>query len=317
MGGRADRLSGALVVTKQRLLIAGGIAAAALAVGLVLGLRGGGGGVAVPREPVEGGTQLSRSGVLFADPMRASVQVIVDRTRVDPDLVGFTAHFEPFVRVATQQVTRHDTSRLTRLVYSVDLICLTNICLSKDKPEPVRVQFPPVEVFYTPKSGFRKTLRLSWTATTIGPRTTEADLNGSDPILQPSWRASTDPFAVSYGTSPHTLRTILFVASGLLLAFALFALARFVITGKLRLRILSPLERAVVLVERAPADAPEKRKALELLSHELTRSGEPELALAAKQLAWAEPTPLPTLTQPLTLDVRRVIEQRSNGHAAA
>jgi hypothetical protein len=35
----------------------------------------------------------------------------------------------------------------------------------------------------------------------------------------------------------------------------------------------------------------------------------------AKQLAWAEPTPLPTLTQPLTLDVRKVIEQRSNGHA--
>jgi hypothetical protein len=55
--------------------------------------------------------------------------------------------------------------------------------------------------------------------------------------------------------------------------------------------------------------------ALELLSHELARSGEPELALVAKELAWAEPTPLPTLTQPLTIDVRRVIEHRSNGHA--
>jgi hypothetical protein len=304
------------VVTKQRLLIAGGIAAVALALGLVLGLRGGGGGVAVPREPVEGGTQLSRTGTLFADPMRASVQVIVDRTRVDPDQVGFTAHFEPFVRVGNATVSRHDTSRLTRLVYSVDLICLTNICLSKDKPEPVRVQFPPVVVFYSPKSGGRKELRLAWTATTIGPRTTEADLNGSDPFLQPSWKATTDPLAVSYGTSPHTLRTILFVASGLLFVLALFALVRFVTTGKLRFRILSPLERAVVLVERAPGDTPEKRKALELLSHELAHSGEPELALAAKQLAWAEPTPLPTLTQPLTLDVRRVIEQRSNGHTA-
>jgi len=305
------------VVTPQRLLIAAGVVGAAVALVLVLALRGGGGGSAVPREPVEGGTQLSRSAALFADPMRASVQVVVDRKRVDPDLVGFTTHFEPFVTVASPQVTRHDSSRLTRLVYSVDLICLTNICLSKDKPEPVRVQFPPAEVFYTPKSGGRKTLHLAWTAMTIGPRTTETDLNGSDPILQPSWRASTEPFAVSYGNSPHTLRVILFVASGLLLAFALFALIRFVVTGTLRFRILSPLERAVVMVERAPADAPEKRKALELLSHELTRSGEPELALAAKQLAWAEPTPLPTLTQPLTLDVRRVIEQRSNGHAAA
>ena len=109
---------------------------------------------------------------------------------------------------------------------------------------------------------------------------------------------------------------MLFVAAGLLFALGLFALVRFAFTGSLRLRVLSPLERAVVLVERAPAESPEKRKALELLSHELSRSGEPELAVAAKQLAWAEPTPLPTLTQPLTLDVRRVITQRSNGHAA-
>jgi hypothetical protein len=317
MGRRANRLAGALVVTRQRLAIAGGVAALALALVLVLTLRDRGSAVATPREPVEGATQLSRSGTLFADPMRASVQVVVDRRRVDPAQVGFTTNFEPYVRVGLQHVTRHDTGQLTRLEYSVELICLTNICLSKDKPAPVRVQFPPAEVFYVPKSGGRRTLRLSWTATTIGPRTSEADLSGSDPFLQPSWRATTDPLAVSYATSPHTLRTVLFVASGLLLAFGLLALVRFVTTGRLRLRILSPLERAVVLVERAPDDAPEKRKALELLSRELARTGEPDLALAARELAWAEPTPLPTLTQPLTLDVRRVIEQRSNGHAAA
>lgn len=304
------------MVTRQRLLIAAGIAAVALVVGLVLALRGGGNVAAVPREPVEGGTQLSRSATLFADPVRASVQVVVDRRRVDPTQVGFTVHHEPFVSIGSAHVERHDTGRLTRLVYSVDLICLTNICLSEDKPEPVRVQFPPAQVFYTSTSGKRRTLSLPWAATTIGPRTNATDLNGADPFLQPSWRATTDPLAVSYGTAPRTLRAILFVAGGLLILGALLALLRFVTTGRLRLRILSPLERAVVLVERAPPDAPEKRKALELLSHELARSGEPELAVVAKQLAWAEPTPLPTLTQPLTLDVRRVIEQRSNGHAA-
>jgi hypothetical protein len=305
-----------LVVTRQRLLIAGGIAAVALAVALVLALRGGDNLAAVPREPVEGGTQLSRSATLFADPVRALVQVVVDRRRVDPARVGFTVHFEPFVRIGNARVERHDNGRLTQLVYSVDLICLTNICLSEDKPEPVRVQFPPARVFYTPAGGGRRTLALPWAATTIGPRTNETDLNGADPFLQPSWKATTDPLAVSYGTSPRTLRTILFVAGGLLILAALLALLRFVTTGRLRLRILSPLERAVVMVERAPPDAPEKRKALELLSHELARSGEAELATAAKQLAWAEPTPLPTLTQPLTIDVRRVIEQRSNGHSA-
>jgi len=302
------------VVTRLRLALAGGVAVVALAVVLVLVLRGGGSAVATPREPVEGATQLSRSGTLFADPLRASVQVIVDRRRVDPSQVGFTTNFAPYVRVGLEHVSRRDTGQLTRLEYSVELICLTNICLSKDKPEPVHVQFPPAEVFYVPKSGVRRTLRLPWLATSIGPRTTEADLSGADPFLQPSWRATTDPLAVSYGTSPHTLRIVFFVASGLLFALALFALIRFVATGKLRLRILSPLERAVVLVERAPEEAPEKRKALEVLSRELARTGEPELALLARELAWAEPTPLPTLTQPLTVDVRRVIEQRSNGH---
>jgi hypothetical protein len=305
-----------VVVTRRRLLIAGGVAAAALAATLLLTLLTGSGHQAVPVEPVEGGTQMSRSGVLFGDRVRASVQVIVDRKRVDPSRVGFSAHFEPFIRLGTPSVARKDTGRLTRLVYTADLICLTNICLSRDQPEPVHVQFPPAQVFYIAKSGVRHTLKLSWQATTIGPRTTTQDLNGADPFEQPSWRATTDPLPVSYAISPHTLRVVLFVAAGLLFALALFALVRFVLIGKLRLRVLSPLERAVVLVERAPAESPEKRKALELLSHELSRSGEPELALLAKQLAWAEPTPLPTLTQPLTLDVRKVISQRSNGHAA-
>jgi hypothetical protein len=301
------------VVTRTRIVLAAALAGAALALSLLLTLRGGGASVAVPREPVEGATALSRSGTLFADPVRASVQVIVDRKRVDPAQVGFTVHFEPFVPVEAPRVARADGARLTRLVYSVELICLTNLCLSRDKPAPLRIQFPPAEVFYVPKSGGRRTLRLSWLATTIGPRTTQTDLAGADPFLQPSWRATTDPLAVSYERSPHTLRLLLFIGSGIMFALGLFALARFASTGKLRLRPLSRLERAVLLVERSKGEAPEKRKALELLSRELAHSGEPELALVARELAWAEPAPLPTLTQPLTLDVRRVIERRSNG----
>lgn len=304
------------MVTGRRLLIAAGAVGAIVAAVLLATLLTGGSHAVVPAAPVEGNTQMSRSATLFGDSVRASVQVIVDRNRVDPSRVGISAHFEPFVGLGAPTVTRQNTGRVSRLVYTANLICLTNLCLSKDKPAPVHVQFPPAQVFFTSRSGVRQTLRLPWQATTIGPRTTVNDLNGADPFEQPSWRATTDPLPVSYAHSPHTLRLVLFIASGLLFALALFALIRFVLTGKLRLRVLSPLERAVVLVERAPPESPEKRKALELLSHELSRSGEPELALVAKQLAWAEPTPLPTLTQPLTLDVRRVIDQRSNGHAS-
>ena len=302
------------MVTRQRLLIAVGVAVAAVAVTVLVTQLTGGTHVVVPAQAVEGTTQMSRSGTLFGDRVRASVSVIVDRKRVDPSRVGFTTHFDPFITLGSR-VSRHDTGRLTSLVYSADLICLTNLCLSKGNPEPIQVRFPPAQVFYPAPSGGRRTLQLPWQATTIGPRTTIEDLNGADPFEQPRWRATTAPFPVTYSTSPHTLRLVLFLVSGLLFALALFALGRFVLTGKLRLRRLSPLERAVVLVERAQPESPEKRKALELLSHELGRSGEPDLALVAKQLAWAEPTPLPTLTQPLTLDARKVIEQRSNGHA--
>src|SRR5439155_842318 len=151
---------------------------------------------------------LSRSGALFADPLRASVKVLIDRNRVDPNRVGFTTRFEPYVRVGDAHVTRRDTGPVTQLVYSAELICLTNACLAKRSGNSVR------------------------------------------------------------------------------------------------------------LVGRAQGDAPDKRKALELLARELAHSGEPELALVARELAWGEPTPLPTVSQPLMLDVRRVIEQRSNGQVA-
>ena len=242
----------------RRLLIGAGVAGVALAVVLVLTLRGGGSEVVAPREPVEGGTLLSTAGTLFGDPMRASIQVVVDRDRVDPAGVGFRTNFAPFAMTANPRVARKDAGRLTRLVYSANIICVTNLCLSKDAPKPVQMQFPPAQVFYTTKSGRRHTLRLPWVATSVGPRTNENDLNGSDPFLQPRWRANADPFPVTYATSPHTLRTILFVASGLLLALGLFALVRFVVTARLRLRPLTPLERAVVLVERATPESPEK-----------------------------------------------------------
>jgi hypothetical protein len=304
------------VVRRHRLAIAAAVGALALAAVLVPALTGGSHRVELPQQAVSGQTALSRSATLFADPLRASVRLLVDRSRVDPARIGFTTSFAPYVRVGLAHVARHDTGPVTQLVYSTELICLTNTCLSQTPGDAVRMQFPPVEVFYTPKSGGRQTLKLGWPALEVGSRTSPVDVNGADPFVAPSWRATTAPAAVTYAVSPHLLRTLLLVAAGLLFGLAAFALLRFVQIGKLRFRILTPLERAVVLVERSHEGSPEKRKALELLSRELARSGEPELALVARELAWAEPAPLPTVTQPLTLDVRRVIEQRSNGHTA-
>jgi hypothetical protein len=219
--------------------------------------------------------------------------------------------------VGIARVSRQDAGRLTRLVYSANLVCSTDTCLPP--AGGLRVQFPPAEIFYFPRSAGRQTLQVGWLALTLSGRTSDADLAQADPFLQPSWRATTEPLAVSYSMSPRRLRILLFSASGILFAVAAAALAGFLRARRRARRppALSPLERAVTLVERAGAhdDAPEQRKALELLSRELVRSGERELALTARELAWAEAAPLSAATQPLTLDVRRVIEERSNGHA--
>ena len=322
MGGRAHHLAGSLVVSRRRNWIIVAVAALTVAAAIVLAVvLTGSSTQAVPEHPLTAETSLSRSGALFADPLRATIEVLVDRKRVDPARFGLSVDFEPYSRIGIPRLVRHDTDQLTQLVYSTDLFCSTDVCLPKGRSSSMRIRFAQAQVFYFPRDGSgRKTLKLNWQPLTLGTRTTPADLAGDDPFSQPIWHASTDPLAVSYRFSPSVLKTVLLVLSALLFAGAAFALWRVLraLQGHLRLPLPSALERAVRLVERTEAreDAAAKRKALELLSRELTRSGESQLALAARELAWAEPTPIPAATQPLTLDVRRLIEQRSNGHGA-
>ena len=322
MGRRAHHLAGSLVVSRRRNWIVVAVAALTVAAALVLAVvLTGSSTQAVPEHALTAEASLSRSGALFADPLRATIEVLVDRKRVDPARVGFSVAFEPYSRIGIPRLSRHDTDRLTQLVFSTDLVCSTDVCLPKGRSSSMRIRFARAQVFYFPRDGSgRKTLKLNWQPLTLGTRTTPADLAGDDPFSQPIWHASTDPLAVSYRFSPSVLKTVLVVLSALFFVGAAFALWRVLraLQARLRLPLPSALERAVRLVERTEdrEDAAAKRKALELLSRELTRSGESQLALAARELAWAEPTPIPAATQPLTLDVRRLIEQRSNGHGA-
>ncbi|HEY6069693.1 MAG TPA: hypothetical protein VIU81_13460, partial [Gaiellaceae bacterium] len=183
-----------------------------------------------------------------------------------------------------------------------------------------RIQFDPAKVFFWPVTGGgQRTLQVPWYPLTLASRTTAADIANADPFQQPSWRLSTAPLGVTYSVSPGLLQALLLAASALLFLFAVIGFAGFVraILRRVRVPVLTRLERAVVLVERASEDddQPAKRKALELLSRELTHTGERDLALAARELAWGEDTPMPAATQPLTVDVRRVVAERSNGHA--
>lgn len=306
------------MVTTRRFVIGVAVVLAALtALVLVFALRGGN-TAAVPRQAISGDTSLSRSAAMFADPMKASISLLIDRRRIDPERVGFNPSFKPYAVIGVPSVERSDTGQLTHLKYTANLVCLTYECLP---PGPnSRVEFRPAEVFYVRRSGGpRRTLQLAWYPFTLASRTTDADLNNADPFQRPSWRITTDPLAVSYGISPGVLRGLLFALSAVLLLCALVGLVALyrAVRARIRRAPTTPLERAVVLVEEATQrdDQPAKRKALERLSRELSHTGEQDLALTARELAWAEPTPVPSATQPLTVDVRRVIAERSNGHA--
>jgi hypothetical protein len=305
------------VVTTKRILVAtASVVVVVVAAVLVLVLRGGS-SPTVPVNSISARTLLSRSAAMFADPLQAKIAVLIDRSRVDPSRVGFDPNFKPYDSIGVPEVERHDIGRITSLVYTANLVCLTYACLP---PGPsTRVQFQPAEIFYWRRSGERRTLKVSWFPLTLASRTSLADLNNADPFQQPAWRATTDPLAVSYSMSPALLRALLLAGSGVLFLAALIGVVGFVRTvlRRVRVPVATALERALALVEHESArdDQPAKRKALELLSRELRRSGEPQLALAARELAWAEPTPVSASTQPLTIDVRHVIAERSNGHA--
>ena len=323
MGGRADHLAGSLVVSTRRNWIVVAVAALAVAAALVLAIvltRGS--TSAIPQHALTAEASLSRSGALFADPLRASIEVLVDRKRIDPARVGFSVGFEPFSRIGIPRLSRHDTDRLTRLVFTTDIVCSTDVCLPKGRSNSMRIRFTPAQVFYFSRDGSgRRTVNLPWQPLTLATRTTAADLAGDDPFSQPIWHASTDPLAVSYRFSPSALKIVLLVISGLLFAGAAFALWRVLRALQARLRLPLPSARmascATIASRTAGARLPFATITIDpLLSRELTRSGESQLALAARELAWAEPTPIPATTQPLTLDVRRLIQQRSNGHGA-
>jgi hypothetical protein len=132
----------------------------------------------------------------------------------------------------------------------------------------------------------------------------------------PPVRASSVPLPVRYSISPTLLFVLLLAGSAALLAVAGVLTFRFGPRFGRRARPLTPLERALALVERSRRTGvvPDQRKALELLAHELGRSGEEELALSARVLAWSEPGPHDDATVALAGEVRETLEERTNGH---
>lgn len=255
---------------------------------------------------------------LFADRITARLDVILDRRLLDPERVEVKTAFSPYEQVRRPKVARTDSGPYSRVRYEYTLRCQTTACL----PETIETQLnegvrgerrtfrlAPAEVLYDDPSGDLPPLlrTVSWPAVTSVSRISVAEVGSDFPF-----RAQAGVLAApKYQVAPWLL------VGGLVLA----ALASLVwpLTFGIRSRRartpppeveadpkLSPLESALLLVERAAAELEEgdRRSALEHLAVELERAEKSGLAARASALAWSRVAPSGEDALGLVEDVR-------------
>jgi hypothetical protein len=321
--GRAAPLLAREDLVKGRLPFLVALAVAVIGGALALALlvrdeKPSGAGFPVGDDGIAAHSSLSDRTELFGSPLRARLDLLVDREVLDPDKVRVDAKFTPFDKVDEPTTTRTDYDRYTRLRYVYELECLKTVCVPETLTKPldlpdtvVRHDGVPVEV-------------VKWPSVTIASRYEEPTVDRNDPTAQPRfdlpWRATLRLQAATYRVDPTTI-TVLFVGLALVLLVASLYFVQRAFPGvplgfhRLRRVKLTPLERALVVLERAHEQGIEReqRLALDKLAHELSSGGQSTLAGDARRLAWEEDVPDAERTATLSGQVRDVIAGRTNG----
>lgn len=257
---------------------------------------------------------------LFAEPVVARVDVVVDRHQLDPARIRLHTRFLPY-DVKGFARGREDRGRLTHLRYEWTLRCLRLDCIPEILPsaageaetgrgERRSFALPPARVLYDDPEGKERTLTRSlWPELVSVSRIKQSDVPQFGNVFKASVTPLPEP---DYRVSPALL------GAGLLgAAVVLLALPVGLGIGWWRRRRpppvldeepeLSPLERALRLVEwaREREDGVERREALEALAVELDALGTVELAESARSLAWSPASPDPGGAGELVEAVRR------------
>jgi hypothetical protein len=298
------------VVRRVVLLLAAAVALGTVA-GLLLQSRQGSGSAPASGRTMSIATSVEPRVQLFGDPVTARIDLLFDRRRVLPaaNKIRIEAPFHPFEVVDAPTVERAESGDLVHLRYTYRLLCLDRRCATGNPRTDV--QLPPVRVFYS-LADIRQRANDSaqWPSVSVASQLTRADLQ------QARWRANRDLPAVSYAIAPGTLAALLALATVLALLAAaavgapLFALQRIAGDGDGPAVEdgLPPLDRALTAVRRVfdSGEVPDRRRALERLSRELGRAGEPQLAGRARELAWSHEPPSRDEVNALAADVHAV-----------
>ena len=262
-----------------------------------------------PGRAIETSRSLSPTAHLFADSVRAQLEVVVDRRLLDPARVRVTTGFDPYTLVGEARRSRRDLDEYTRLRYDYELRCTTVECIpvrlesilgeqEEGRAERRTFRFPPSQVRYDDPAEERVVLlrSVTWPPLTSVSRLNEAQSEAEFPFRL---SAATLP-GLTYRVSPPLFAAALLLAGLGLLAFPARAAVRWWRARRpppvpQPVVELSPLERARALVVWSceDGDATDRRKALANLSTELHRGGVDDVADVAQGLAWSRPAPAP------------------------
>jgi hypothetical protein len=319
---------------REGILMFAGVAAAALAGGLVAGFvlwRGQDeADVPLPREvaEIEAEATLSTRAAFFGDTVLAHVDVLLDRTRVDPESIRVSADFVPFEAIGRPERRRRDAGDRSHVRMTFVLRCLSGACVPAADSE--RVEFLPARVSFAAPSeqGVNESsLPVQWPSVVVFPRFDPELTGGPDGIVisQP-WRADLLSLpSVSYRRAPGLVAALL-LSSAALLVFGGIGLAYLAWPKRAPapppepepppepVQVLSPLEVALALLEQSirTDGAADQRRALELVAEELELAdwGDRELARTARALAWSEEVPPIDETSSLAARVRTALPVR-------
>jgi hypothetical protein len=308
----------------RRLLLVGLLCLVA-AVGITLLVRdrdrGGGGlettGAAVPLGPIAVQPTFSPRVARFGDTVTASIDVVLDRRRVQAGSARVRPQFAPWTVVAPPVRTRRDSQATSYIRTTYVLRCVISPCVPQRGTSSL--EFDPVRVSYTTTRGKKRTTDpVRWPVLVIHSQIVSDDFDNPAAIASP-WRADAVTLpAVSYRLLPSRLRVGALVV-GALLTLAAIVLAVLAIPARGPKPepepepeiVLPPLEHALVLLEAEvhANGAADRRRALELVAEEMEERGDLRLARRARGMAWSEDDPAVVETRGLAAQVRALIAE--------
>ena len=275
---------------------------------LIAGCGGGGENIAAlpPGSFVSASGELGPPIHLFGDTITADVNVVVDRTKLDPGRISLKTFFEPYEPVEEMSVARREAGNLAEVRYQLRLRCLQRACITStlgtiQNPggsAPRTFRFLPAQVQYTDPGADQPRLLRS---VRFAPIESVTRINAQDvtQVYGFPFRGSFTPLpAVTQRISATTLGVIL-----LLVAAALLVLPATLVLRWWRARRQppppepepepTPLERAIALVEwsLAQENGAERRAALDALATELDVVESDGLADQTRVAAWSPPSP--------------------------